>query len=147
MKKKTALYLDDIRTPTDTIPGYEPWDVVRNYAEFTEYILRNGIPDLISFDHDLAREHMEDYALQVGQQGFQNPDYQSYKEKTGMDCAAWLCQYAQDNNLRIKYCSVHSHNPVGAGNIQTFINNFKIYMGWTPDCFITKHPFTVKENN
>ena len=59
-KLKTCCYLDDTRTPTETIPGYKPWDVVRNYNEFTEYILKNGIPDLISFDHDLGEEHMND---------------------------------------------------------------------------------------
>ena len=60
MSKKVSLYLDDLRTPTETLPGYHPWNVVRNYDEFKEWILRNGVPDLISFDHDLGEEHMND---------------------------------------------------------------------------------------
>lgn len=142
---KVALYLDDVRTPTTTIPGYEPWVVVRNYNEFVTWITENGVPDLISFDHDLAKEHMEDYFNQMYLQGYQQPDYENYTEKTGLDCAYWLVKYIQDNNLVLKSVSVHSHNPVGASNIQSLINGFKKHMGWSEDCFITKHPFTINK--
>lgn len=142
---KTALYLDDQRTPSKTIPGYHPWNVVRNYDEFVDWITKNGIPDLISFDHDLADEHIDDYFKQKLETGWQQPAYDTYKEKTGLDCAAWLCKYAQDNNLEIKTCSVHSHNPVGAANIQSYINGFKKHMGWIEDCYIGRHEFTVEK--
>lgn len=141
---KKALYLDDQRTPIKNIPGYDAWDVVRNYAEFTEYITRNGIPDFISFDHDLADEHIDDYFKQKLQMGWQQPDYDNYKEKTGLDCAMWLCKHAADTNQEIKVCSVHSHNPVGAVNIQSYINGFKRHMGWTEDCYIGRHEFKVE---
>jgi hypothetical protein len=143
---KKALYLDDVRTPTETIPGYHPWNVVRNYDEFKEWILKNGVPDLISFDHDLADEHTQDYFKQVAAQGYQHPDYPSYKEKTGLDCAKWLCEaYCYPTNVELKQCCIHSHNPVGAKNIQDYINGFKKHMDWTPDCFLMKHPFEVKK--
>lgn len=141
---KKALYLDDQRTPTTTIPGYHPWDVVRNYAEFTDYIQHNGIPDLISFDHDLADEHIEDYYKQKLSQGFQDPDYNSYQEKTGLSCAMWLVEYSQQTGRPIKAVSVHSHNPVGAKNIQDCINSWKKYCNQTQDCYIGKHPFTIE---
>ena len=143
-KLKKALYLDDVRTPTVTIPGYHPWDVVRNYDEFVDYISNNGIPNLISFDHDLADEHMDDYAEQVGKYGFQNPDYQKYQERTGLDCARWLVEdYCQPKGMVLKTCSVHSHNPVGSINIQSYINGYKKHTGQPQDCFIMKHPFKV----
>lgn len=142
---KKALYLDDVRTPTTTIPEYEPWYVVRNYDEFVDWITNNGVPDLISFDHDLAQEHMNDYFEQVAVKGYQVPDYMTYKEKTGLDCARWLAEYIQVNNLQLKAVSVHSHNPVGASNIHSFINGFKRHMGWQEDCFMMKHPFTVEK--
>lgn len=142
---KTALYLDDQRTPTKTIPGYEPWVVVRNYDQFKEHIIKNGVPDLISFDHDLAEEHMEDYFKQFYQQGYQRPDYDSYKEKTGLDCARWLCEaYCYPNNVQLKYCCVHSHNPVGSTNIQNYINGFKKHMGWDEDCYLHRPEFTTE---
>lgn len=140
---KKALYLDDVRTPTETLPNYAPWDVVRNYNEFTEYITKNGIPDLISFDHDLADEHSNDYYNQVALQGYQHPNYDDYKEKTGVDCAKFVIEYCQANKVKLNRCVVHSHNPVGARNIQEGINGFKKHMGWEEDCYIGKFPFKI----
>lgn len=140
---KIALYLDDTRTPTETIPGYAPWVVVRNYQEFVDYIVQNPIPDLISFDHDLGEEHVNDYFNQFAQKGYQIPDYESYKEKTGLDCARFLAEHIQANNLQLKNCAVHSHNPVGSNNIQSFINGFNRHMGWPETCYLGKVPFTT----
>lgn len=142
---KTALYLDDVRTPTETLPGYNPWNVVRNYNEFRDWINTNGIPDLISFDHDLADEHTNDYFNQVGAQGYQIPNYEQYKEKTGLDCARYVVDYCQNNNVPLKQCAVHSHNPVGASNIQSLINGFHRHMGWDETCYIGKFPFKINK--
>jgi hypothetical protein len=139
---RTTLYLDDIRTPKETLPNAHPWVVVRNYDSFVEFITSNGIPDLISFDHDLAREHAEDYYAQVFQNGYQNPDYDSYKEKTGLDCAKFLCEYAERMKQEIKTCVVHSHNPVGAQNIMSYINGFMKHMGWSGSCYQHRFPYT-----
>jgi hypothetical protein len=141
---KKALYLDDVRTPTEILPGYKPWYVVRNYDEFVEWISKNGLPDFISFDHDLADEHMNDYFSQLAQQGYQHPKYTEYKEKTGIDCANWLVEYCQMNNVKLGRCAVHSHNPVGAANLHSLINGFKRHMGWDEDCYIGRVPFTTE---
>ena len=142
---KTALYLDDVRTPTETIPGYHPWNIVRNYDEFAEWITKNGVPDLVSFDHDLAEEHMNDYYDQLLTEGFQHPKYSQYKEKTGLDCARFLVDYCQKNNTLLKQCAVHSHNPVGATNIQSFINGFHKHMDQPENCYIGKVPFIIEK--
>lgn len=142
---KKALYLDDVRTPTTTMPGYEPWVVVRNYEDFTTWITEYGVPDFISFDHDLADEHVNDYFNQFYQQGYQHPSYDTYKEKTGLDCARWLSEHIQKNNLTLNRTAVHSHNPVGAANIQSYINGFKKHMGWDQDCFIGRVPFSSEK--
>ena len=142
-----CLYLDDTRTPVE-----DRFDVVRTFEAFQEYILTNGIPKYISFDHDLSEEHMQDYFSQQRKFGFQVPSYSDYKTKTGYDCALWLCKYIDDCNqegipLELQAVGVHSHNPVGAKNIQETINAFKTYMGWTPDCFIAKHEFIIEPQN
>ena len=142
---KRALYLDDVRTPTTPLPDYDNWEVVRNYNEFVDWITKNGVPDFISFDHDLAEEHMNDYFSQVEIYGFQHPSYESYKEKTGMDCARWLAEYVQINKVTLGKLCVHSHNPIGAANIQTFLNGLKKHLGEEPDCFMMRHPFTVNQ--
>ena len=64
------LFLDDIRIPKDAI-GLVPsnlnqfywgddWVVVRDYNSFCNHIIKNGLPDFISFDHDLADSHYND---------------------------------------------------------------------------------------
>jgi hypothetical protein len=141
---KKALYLDDLRTPTNVLPGYEPWFVVRNYDQFVDWISTNGMPDFVSFDHDLADEHIDDYFAQKIVQGYQNPMYEEYTEKTGLDCAKWLVDYCQNNNIPICGCSVHSHNPVGARNIHSLINGFKKHMDLPEDCYIGEHPYTIE---
>ena len=140
---RRALYLDDIRTPSVALPNAHPWDVVRNYTEFCEYITKHGVPDVISFDHDLAEEHMNDYYSQMLEQGYQMPNYENYKENTGLECARFLIRYAEQNNQEIKTCVVHSHNPVGAKNIMDEINGFKKHMGWPADCYQHRFPFHV----
>ena len=142
---KKALYLDDKRTPTETIPGYEPWYVVRNYEEFTSWITANGIPELVSFDHDLAEEHIRDYFSQLLAKGYQHPAYEEYTEKTGVDCAKWLIEYSQETKQPLKAVCVHSHNPVGAINIQAGINGYKKHMDLPEDCYLGKHPFKVEK--
>jgi hypothetical protein len=143
---KTALYLDDVRTPTETLPGYHPWNVVRNYNEFVDWITENGIPDLISFDHDLAKEHIDDYFSQFAREGYQIPSYENYKEKTGLDCARWLCEtYSQPNSIPLSQCVVHSHNPVGTRNIHSYINGYLKHIGQEETCYIGKFPFKTKE--
>ena len=80
MEKKSMLFLDDIRKPLDAeaythnlIYRQIPWYIVRNYEQFTQTIKENGIPQVISFDHDLADEH---YHHQ------NNIPYDSINEKT-----------------------------------------------------------------
>lgn len=127
--KEKLVWLDDLRNPfldyEKKVPqGYEViW--VLNYREFTEWISKNGLPDLISFDHDLAFEHYTpehlwtDYQLSKEYQ-----DSQNYKEKTGLDCAKWLCEYCEKAKLRLPEWLIHSANPVGADNIRGYLNNY-----------------------
>jgi hypothetical protein len=143
---KTCVYLDDIRTPKEDKKGYKPWIVVRNYDEFCAAIDTVGMPDFISFDHDLATEHMNDYYAQVLEKGFQEPKYEEFKEKTGLDCAKYLVEYSQSNNIDLKTCAVHSHNPVGAHNIQSYINGYKKHCKQAADCFLGQTPFFVKDD-
>lgn len=124
MKK---LFLDDVRNPLDCMV-YMPqhvyadndWVVVRNYDEFVDYIKTNGLPDLISFDHDLADEHYDPSMYN----GTYNEKYETFKEKTGYDCAKWLVDHMIDNDLKMCDFIVHSMNPAGAYNIKGYINGF-----------------------
>ena len=41
------LYLDDIRSPSS-----DDFIVVRSFEEAVAFVKENGMPDMISFDHD-----------------------------------------------------------------------------------------------
>jgi hypothetical protein len=125
MKK---LFLDDIRNPKDCANGLVPvnfnkfywendWIIVRSYNEFVDWIVKNGLPDFISFDHDLADEHytMDFDKILNAVQG----------EKTGYECAKWLGNYCIDNGKKLPDFVVHSQNPVGKLNIQGYLDNVR----------------------
>lgn len=106
----------------------EQWDIVRNYNEFVDYIQTNGLPDFISFDHDLADTHYtpehlwEDYEASKAWQ-----DAQVHIEKTGYECAKWLVEYCMDHEKSLPDYYSHSMNPVGRDNILGTLNNFNKY--------------------
>ena len=125
------LFLDDIRHPYDCI-SYMPspgiyakwkWEIVRNYDEFVSHILENGLPDIISFDHDLADEAYSP-KMYEGTEEY-NKLYETFKEKTGYCCAKWLVDYCMDNGLKLPEFEVHSMNPAGGENIKKYLENFK----------------------
>jgi len=133
MSKRYNLFLDDYRTPisafeyTKFIPFIrEEWVIVRDFNEFCKVITEHGLPELIAFDHDLAQQHYvpefywDDYDASKKYQ-----EEQVYTEKTGLDCAKWLVEYCIDNKFTLPEWYVHSMNPVGADNINAYLNNFK----------------------
>lgn len=76
------------------------------------------MPRLISFDHDLDREHTMFYF----ERGGSNPINEIFEKKTGYDCALWLIEYCEKNKLEFPYIIVHSRNPIGSENIYNLIS-------------------------
>lgn len=105
------LFLDDERNPIDVLnydsnPIYNlKWNVVRNFSEFKTYIENNGLPDIISFDHDLG-------------------DFDGDKEYTGYDAVKWLIDLCIDNSTLFPRYLIHTRNIVGAENIRSYINSY-----------------------
>jgi len=127
----SVLWLDDMRTPL--LLGV---DVVRNYEQFVAYIERlepEQFPELISFDHDLSLEH---YPFTEADHSGGIP-YATYKEKTGLECARYLIE----NNLPVRYWTVHSFNPVGRRNIERELKDYRP-QGWIPRADI---PYTTDQ--
>lgn len=117
------LFLDDERLPKNVtwieLP-LGPWFVVRNYNDFVNIIKEKGLPEFVSFDHDLGKEHYD----KANWLKFAEKDYSTVKEKTGYDCAKWLVEYCMDNNKPFPQYTVHSLNPIGKDNILSFVDNF-----------------------
>jgi hypothetical protein len=120
---KRLLFVDDIRYPIDvycyTKQDFylrKDWHIVRNYEQFINWIIEYGLPEMISFDHDLADEY------------YWNNDTKRFVEKTGYDCAKWLINYCMDGYLNLPEFYCHSMNPVGKENIESLLKNFKNYL-------------------
>lgn len=148
---KIAVYLDDLRTPTEDIPNHR-WIVVRSYEEFTKYITElykaeKILPNHITFDHDLGEEHMNYYYDHKGEP----IEYNKFKEKTGLHCAKWFTELCDKNELdaREVYTSVHSHNPIGTNNIQQWINFWKQkkYGPEFANCFVKRFKFVIENES
>lgn len=121
------LFLDDMRTVlglslynSNPIYKEDGWKLVKNYDEFVSTIMEFGMPDFISFDHDLADIH---YSAKPGEE----IDYSKYTEKTGYECAKWLVDHCMDNNLDVPEYRVHSMNQTGKRNIIYYLENYKRY--------------------
>lgn len=94
------LYLDDIRTP----PSNRPWTVVRSFDDAVSYVMKNGVPSFISFDHDLGDN-----------------------VPSGFDFAKWLVEHHLDGDIHIPKgfgYNVHSANPPGKANIEGLLTPF-----------------------
>lgn len=122
---KYNLFLDDFRSPCNikhiNLPLLE-YKIAKNYNEFCEIINKNGIPNFVSYDHDLADEHYQDLARALASNCVLN--YSQYKEKTGYDCAQFLIEKC--SNLKVKHPNfvVHSMNVIGRQNIMSLIRAF-----------------------
>jgi len=118
------LYLDDIREPKqsyrhmqDTIYLQTDWVVVRTYQEFCDVPRERGLPLLVSFDHDLGDKAYASVGMSA-------EDMKNLGEKTGYDCAKFLCEYCMDSSQPLPPYLVHSWNPVGADNIRKYLESF-----------------------
>lgn len=117
------LFLDDIRNPNDayingkslltiTDTTVDDWTIVRNYDDFC-MMVRNVMPEMISFDHDLHFEHMRHYADVTVQNGV--IEYGNLKHKTGKSCAEFLVsEWRRQGMVHAPKFYIHSANQWGS---------------------------------
>lgn len=138
------LFLDDVRNPKDCsyymdsslvlLYNTPDWDIVRSYDEFVKYIMENGMPDLISYDHDLADEHYfpldtsTRYKQLLSEDKLDEFYSTTFTEKTGYDCAKWLVEYCMDYKVTPSQFIVHSMNPTGGINIKSILVNYNLFL-------------------
>lgn len=108
-----CLFLDDERMPINAFTytmnqryvEYH-WVIVRSYKDFIKCIENNGMPSIISFDHDLGDVNNDN------------------GEKTGYDCVKWLIDYCMDNKCEFPQYMFHTMNNVGKENMELLIQNY-----------------------
>lgn len=115
-----CLFLDDERNPEDVTwinyPIGTKFHVVRTYQEFVNYFKTNRIPDIISFDHDIA-----DFDESRG----------INQEKTGYDCVKFFCNEFAETQIPITefpMCLYHTNNIIGKTNMSSYVQNFREFM-------------------
>lgn len=101
------------------------WTIVRNYDEFVRVVMANGMPNRVSFDHDLAEEHYRPSMYNPDRHYNNYYDNGTFKEKTGFHCAKWLVEYCIKKGLPFPEYFVHTMNPIGRENIVSYIESFK----------------------
>lgn len=117
------LFLDDIRVPRDVKWVELPprvWTIVRDYKAFVKVIDEKGIPDIVTYDHDLALEHY----TEIDFQKMLKLDYKNFTEKTGYDCAKYLVSVCEAKCVKHPEYYVHSMNPIGKENIEGYIQSY-----------------------
>jgi len=126
---KYNLFLDDIRHPEQAYAYTRneiylnlEWQTMRNYNHFVQMVMENGLPEVVSFDHDLAEAHYHESMYQDGKVYMKY--LETISEKTGMDCVKWLVDYCIDHKKDFPQWYVHSMNPVGKLNMESYIENY-----------------------
>jgi hypothetical protein len=134
--EKILLWLDDYRDPFDPIKQYmQKWAPeylevknsvvwVKNHREFIEWITKNGLPDKIAFDHDLANEHYAPQDVYAAEKYDEWEKSQNFRYGTGMDAAKWLVEYCMDNEVDLPMWVIQSANPNGARNIASYLVSY-----------------------
>ncbi len=136
------MFLDDERMPSQVtwtwLPRDRSFSIVRNYKEFVDHITMYGVPEFVTFDHDLADEHYEVMLKEVeasrhtafvdDDQGGLNITFDYGKEMTGFDCAKWLVDHCAKYEVPFPDYTVHSMNPIGRARIEQYIVNAKKHL-------------------
>ncbi len=96
-----CLFLDDLRNPGDVYEDMTGWVVARSSLEAMDLVRDRGIPGLISLDHDLGGDD------------------------TAMHFLKWLAYEHWTEEEPVPGYAVHSANPVGALNLDSFMDSWK----------------------
>jgi len=137
---RVLVFLDDQRNPFDLEANwlvFSPFELlegdeviwVKSYNEFRKYIEEWGVPDGVCLDHDLHQKHYE--ILQIDWKNYYEKE-KGFEEFTGYEAAIFLTEYCLDHGTPLPLWNCQSANIVGKENINSILNNFKIYQDGSP---------------
>ena len=141
MDKKINIFLDDCRFPDEANCSFtftrlselsgidnEDWIIVRSVEEFKQALELHGMPDNVSFDHDLdygkENVHIKEYFRACEQN---RPLNRYVLKNTGLEAAQALIEFCKKNGLTLPKYFIHSANHLGADDI---LNELKQYEGF-----------------
>lgn len=98
------LYLDDKRTPAPLYLGRD-WILARTSEEAKVMVLERGMPENMALDHDLG-------LLPSGE------------KDRAIDFLKWLAHEYWDGVQPVPAYTIHSSNPAGAPNLDSFMDSW-----------------------
>lgn len=127
MKSNSYLFLDDTRRPDyiskqPTVPKNVKWTVVRDYNDFVNHIKYLGIPNFISYDHDLCLNAVKEFIR--AHHSKTNFNYSEKMKKTGMDCLLYTLEYCEKNDIPHPPYFIHSSNYICAEDMKQKIEEY-----------------------
>ena len=132
------LFLDDLRLPEHAyiypkrdvegiiiharsltnISGIDclDWVIVRTYKDFVSTIEERGLPNVVSFDHDLTVEYIQHYYKVTEKTGV--IEYGNLTPDSGYHCAKYFVQKCKElKPKKLPEVYVHSANKYGVEEI------------------------------
>lgn len=116
------VFLDDTRDPPEHLS--KVFDTVRSHGEFKRWVDRYGIPDLVSFDHDLHAEHVAFFFERGGFGNPPDPSNEIFLHPTGYDSAKWFLEACSSEGVYPRHVLVHSRNPAGSDRIFSLVTGY-----------------------
>lgn len=119
------LFLDDVRIPASVtwmkLPHPASWSIVRSFDQFKKHIIEHGVPEFVTFDHDLHESHYKKFLDDRDE----TKEFDYGPEKTGLHCAQFLANYCAEVDEKFPPFMVHSLNDTAAARIERFIDEAK----------------------
>lgn len=114
MKKKIAIWLDDVR-PVNQI--------------FEQLATKAGCHIIVATSFDEFKQQVQTCIKNKNEIVYISFDHDLGEGPTGYDATKWLCNLILDNKLKTlpKYF-VHSANPVGKSNILGYFKSFEKHL-------------------
>jgi len=114
MTYKTLYFVDDERSPIEEncvwlqnlsvqVDCISQILWIKNYHDFVFSIEEYGVPDIVCFDYDLK------------------------KDKTGLDCAKFLCAYCAEHETKLPEWSCQTGNFKGNEEINKLMKSYLLY--------------------
>jgi hypothetical protein len=136
------LFLDDLMDPKDVLnPSVsrskiyrtDGWVTVRSYDAFKTVIQDCQIfPDLISFDHNLNKNHRQ---FEPALKEYSNKSVSWLRSEVysktydcGWNCADWLIRFCVQSKINLPICLVHCIDDVLANNIIKLFDFYKYHI-------------------
>jgi len=133
MANRVGLYVNQIEKLPIKPKSLDQWMWASDIKDFMQIIENffketQELPEIISICHDLTDEHI---GLELRRPEKRRIEYDMFKADTGLHCAKFLAEFANEHNLYLNRVCTHGYNSTGNSNIARLINEYYKWKGDT----------------